>query len=223
MRRRTSGRTGTAGALAAVAVAALVTGCGIRTTSVPVDAGAAPSRVPCSVPGDSATGGTVQGVPVRVFLVCGSQLEMVDRRSPLPEEKAGGDLVRMARGLLAQLLAEPSESERAAGFTTAVRGPLSVDGGGGSDPAGTLRLSRQPEDLTPTALSQLVCTFAESSAGAGDHTALLGGPGPYPPKRYRCTTELRERPESSPPTAPPVTPAPTPASPAPTSPVPATG
>lgn len=57
-------------------------------------------------------------------------------------------------------------------------------------------------DLSPTALSQLVCTFAESSAGAGGHTVLLGGPGGYAPKRYRCTTELRERPESTPPTAP---------------------
>ncbi|APE23530.1 MULTISPECIES: hypothetical protein [Streptomyces] len=198
MRRRTYGRT----AVAAAALAVLVTGCGIRTTTVPVDAGAAPSRVPCSVTEDGTTGAAVQGVPVRVFLVCGSQLEAVDRRSPLPEEKAGGDPVRTARGLLAQLLAEPSDGEKAAGFTTAVRGPLVVGGGHRGDPEGTLRLSRQPEDLSPTALSQLVCTFAESSAGAGGHTVLLGGPGGYAPKRYRCTTELRERPESTPPTAP---------------------
>lgn len=202
MRRRTFGRTAGAGALVAAALAVSVTGCGIRTTSVPVDAGAAPSRVPCSTTTGGTTGSPVQGVPVRVFLVCGSQLEAVDRRSPLPEEKAGGDPVRTAGGLLAQLLAEPSESERRAGFTSAVRGPLVVSGGHSGDPAGTLRLSRQPEDLAPTALSQLVCTFAESSAGAGGHTVLLGGPGAYEPKRYRCTTELRERPESAPPTAP---------------------
>ncbi|MEV4429382.1 hypothetical protein AB0K23_29145 [Streptomyces sp. NPDC049602] len=186
----------------AAALTALVTGCGIRTTSVPVDAGAAPSRVPCSVTEDGTTGPAAQGVPVRVFLVCGSELEAVDRRSPLPEEKAGGDPVRTAGGLLAQLLAEPSESERQAGFTTEVRGPLTVGAAHRGDPAGSLRLSRQPEDLAPTALSQIVCTFAESSAGAGGHTVLLGGPGPYAPKRYRCTPELRERPESSPPTAP---------------------
>ncbi|MFE9133969.1 hypothetical protein [Streptomyces sp. NPDC007355] len=207
MRRRTFGRTAGAGALAAAALAVSVTGCGIRTTSVPVDAGAAPSRVPCSTTTGGTTGSPVQGVPVRVFLVCGSQLEAVDRRSPLPEEKAGGDPVRTAGGLLAQLLAEPSESERQAGFTSAVRGPLVVSGGHSGDPAGTLRLSRQPEDLAPTALSQLVCTFAESSAGAGGHTVLLGGPGAYEPKRYRCTTELRERPESAPPTAPATAPA----------------
>ncbi|MET9677637.1 hypothetical protein ABZY68_31775 [Streptomyces sp. NPDC006482] len=206
MRRRTSGRTtgrrsvGT-GALVAAAVSVLVTGCGIRTTSVPVDAGAAPSRVPCSVAGEASSGSVTRGVPVRVFLVCGSQLEAVERRTLLPEDKAGGDAVRTATGLLAQLLTEPSDDERQAGFTTAVRGPLVVGGGRKGDPAGTLRLSRQPEDLAPVALSQLVCTFAESSVGAGDHTVLLGGPGLYAPKRYACTTELRERPESAPPTA----------------------
>ncbi|MER7946078.1 hypothetical protein ABTY59_01640 [Streptomyces sp. NPDC096079] len=194
--------------LAAAALAALVTGCGIRTTSVPVDAGAAPSRVPCSVTEDGTSEAAPQGVPVRVFLVCGSQLEAVDRRSPLPEEKAGGDPVRTAGGLLAQLLDEPSEAERQAGFTTEVRGPLTVGGGHAGDPAGTLRLSRQPEDLAPTALSQLVCTFAESSAGAGGHTVLLGGPGKYPPKRYRCSSDLRERPDTAPPTAPAPAPSP---------------
>uniref|UniRef100_UPI000A3913F3 hypothetical protein n=1 Tax=Streptomyces sp. NRRL B-24572 TaxID=1962156 RepID=UPI000A3913F3 len=115
---------------------ALLTGCGIRTTSVPVDAGAAPSRVPCSVTDDGTTQAAPQGVPVRVYLVCGSQLEAVDRRSPLPEEKAGGDPVRTAGGLLAQLLAEPSEAERQAGFTTEVHGPLTVGGGHAGDPAG---------------------------------------------------------------------------------------
>ncbi|MFB7587967.1 hypothetical protein [Streptomyces sp. NPDC056169] len=208
MRRRTFGRTAggrtlRTGALMAVALTALVTGCGIRTTSVPVDAGAAPSRVPCSVTGESSSATAAQGVPVRVFLVCGSQLEAVDRRTPLPEEKAGGNPVATATGLLAQLLAEPSDDERRAGFTTAVRGPLVVGAGHKGDPAGTLRLSRQPEDLTPVALSQIVCTFSASSAGAGDHTVLLGGPGPYAPKRYRCTTELKERPESTPPTTAP--------------------
>ncbi|MGW8358159.1 hypothetical protein [Streptomyces wedmorensis] len=206
MRRRAFGRTTGAGALLAATLTMFVTGCGIRTTSVPVDAGAAPSRVPCSVTDESASATTAQGMPVRVYLVCGSQLDPVDRRSPLPEEKAGGDPVRTATGLLAQLLAAPSDDEREAGFTTAVRSPLAVTGGHPGDAAGTLRLSRQPEDLAPTALSQIVCTFAASSAGAGDHTVLLGGPGSYPPKRYRCTTELRERPESTPPTAPIPTP-----------------
>jgi hypothetical protein len=33
----------------------LLAGCGIRTTSVPVDAGPAPSRVSCAVPDEEAT------------------------------------------------------------------------------------------------------------------------------------------------------------------------
>lgn len=189
-----------AGALAgALALLSLVPGCGIRTTSVPVEAGPAPSRVPCSVSGEDVTTQTT-GMPVRVFLVCGSQLEAVDRRSPLPQEKVAGDPVRTAAALLAQLGSEPSESERQAGFATAVKGPLVVMGGRPGDPAGTLRLSRQPEDLTATALSQIVCTFAQSSAGAGGETVVLGGPGAYAPRRYQCTAELRERPESVAPT-----------------------
>ncbi|MEV4949161.1 hypothetical protein [Streptomyces sp. NPDC053755] len=202
IRRTGRGRRTAMGAGAAVvaALTVLLSGCGIRTTSVPVDAGHAPSRVPCSIE-DEDVSAQPPGVPVRVFLVCGSQLEAVERRSPLPEEKAGGDPVRTASVLLAQLATEPSRSERQAGFTTAVKGPLVVSGGHPGDPAGTLRLSRQPEDLAPTALSQIVCTFAPSAAGAGADAVVLGGPGAYPPRRYRCTTELRERPESAAPTA----------------------
>ncbi|MEV0000631.1 hypothetical protein ACGFYP_19655 [Streptomyces sp. NPDC048370] len=197
MSRRRAVRTGVVAA--AVVVAALTSGCGIRTTSVPVDAGPGPSRVPCSVTGDEIAARS-SAVPVRVYLVCGSQLEAVDRQSPLPQEKASGNPVTTASALLAQLLGEPSESEREAGFSTAVKGPLVVTGGQQGDPADTLRLSRQPEDLTPTALSQIVCTLAHSSAGAGGDSVVLGGPGRYPPRRYACTTELRERPESAAPT-----------------------
>ncbi|MEV7278427.1 hypothetical protein [Streptomyces sp. NPDC093111] len=178
-----------------------MSGCGIRTTSVPVDAGAAPSRVPCDVRGETRVAGT-QGVPLRVYLLCGAQLERVDRRSPLPEEKAVGDPVRTASALLAQLESEPSDDERQAGFATAVKGPLQVTAGHRGDPKGALRLSRQPEDLPPTAFAQIVCTFAESAAGAGGDTVVLGGPGAYEPRRYRCTQELKERPDSTVPTLP---------------------
>ncbi|WP_442305013.1 hypothetical protein [Streptomyces sp. 2RAF24] len=194
-------RTGALLVMGVALAAGLVSGCGIRTTSVPVDAGAAPSRVPCDVSGESEASGT-QGVPLRVYLLCGAQLERVDRRSPLPEEKAVGDPVRTASALLAQLEGEPSEDERQAGFATAVKGPLAVTAGHRGDPKGTLRLSRQPEDLPPTAFAQIVCTFAESAAGAGEDTVVLGGPGAYEPRRYRCTQELKERPDSTVPTAP---------------------
>ncbi|MFC8510716.1 hypothetical protein ACFU3J_33900 [Streptomyces sp. NPDC057411] len=198
MRRR---RTGALLGLGMALVAVVASGCGIRTTSVPVDAGAAPSRVPCTMTGE-ADGAGKQGVRLRVYLLCGAQLEAVERRSPLPEEKAVGDPVRTASALLAQLESEPSPDEREAGFTTAVKSPLNVVGGHGGDPKGTLQLSRQPEDLPPTALAQIVCTFAESAAGAGSGTVVLGGPGAYEPRRYRCTQELKERPDSAAPTVP---------------------
>lgn len=202
-RRGTSRRAGLL-----VLGAVLLAGCGIRTTSVPVDAGAAPSRVPCSVPGGASGTGARSGVPLRVYLLCGAQLEPVERRSPLPEEKAAGDPVRTASALLVQLKTEPSEEERRAGFGTAVKGPLVVTGPHKGDPAGTLRLSRQPEDLPPTALAQIVCTFAEGPAGesapggSGGDSIVLGGPGPYQPRRYSCTADLKERPETAVPSAP---------------------
>ncbi|MFI8961229.1 hypothetical protein ACIGO8_03860 [Streptomyces sp. NPDC053493] len=196
-RRRTRG-------LLALGAAVLLAGCGIRTTSVPVDAGAAPSRVPCDV-ADGTAGQAGQGLRLRVYLLCGAQLEPVERRSPLPEEKAAGDPVRTASALLAQLESEPSADEREAGFSTAVKGPLVVSAARKGDPAGTLRLSRQPEDLPATALAQIVCTFAESTPGtsAADRSSVvLGGPGRYEPRRYSCTRELKERPESAVPSAP---------------------
>ncbi|WP_418958738.1 hypothetical protein [Streptomyces tritici] len=184
--------------LAAAAGAALLAGCGIRTTSVPVDAGAAPSRAACSVDGTPSQ--TRPGVPLRVYLVCGSQLEAVERRSALPEQRLGGARAATASALLMELQFEPSEAERAAGFSTAVKGPLVASGGRAGDPKEALRLSRQPEDLAPVALAQIVCTFAESAAGGPGRTVLLGGPGDYPLQRYRCTEQLKDRPDGAAPT-----------------------
>ncbi|WP_308355554.1 hypothetical protein [Streptomyces sp. ODS05-4] len=189
-----------------------------------MDAGAAPSRLPCTVPGGdspAATAGTGAAQPVRVYLVCASGLEAVVRTVPsadgLPAERARQ---ATARALLNQLLARPSEEEREAGFASHVEPPLAVSGPRSGDPAGALRLSRQPEDLPGTALSQLVCSYAENGVAAGDGTVVLGGPGDYPVRRYSCPAEQKERPESPVPTrsAPPGgtpagTPSPTAASP----------
>lgn len=183
---------------AAVAGTALLAGCGIRTMSVPVDAGAAPSRAACSV--DAPQPQTRPGTPLRVYLVCGSQLEVVDRRTNLPEQRVSGNRVATASALLVELQLDPSEAERTAGFSTAVKGPLVVTGSRAGDPKDALRLSRQPEDLAPIALSQIVCTFAESPAGGAGRTVLLGGPGSYPPHRYRCTEQLKARPDAAAPT-----------------------
>lgn len=194
-----SGRGRVAARLGAVVLGAVVlAGCGIRTTTVPVDAGAAPSRAACSVEGPVAQ--ARPGIPLRVYLVCGSQLEAVDRTTIVPEQKVSGDRVTTASALLMELQADPSDAERTAGFSTAVKGPLVVTGGREGDPKGALRLSRQPEDLAPTALSQIVCTFAESAAGGAARTVVLGGPGDYPVHRYRCTEQLKDRPVGAAPT-----------------------
>ncbi|WOX22499.1 hypothetical protein [Streptomyces solicathayae] len=194
---------GAAIAAAAGACVALLAGCGIRTTSVPVDAGAAPSRAACSVDGPGTAAQPRPGIPLRVYLVCGSQLEAVDRTTNVPEQKVSGDRVKTASALLMELQSETSDAERTAGFSTAVKGPLVVTGGRRDDPKGALRLSRQPEDLAPTALAQIVCTFAESAAGSGGGTVVLGGPGDYAAHRYRCTAELKDRPDMAVPTVTP--------------------
>jgi hypothetical protein len=188
--------------LTALTAAVVLGGCGIRTTQVPVDAGPAPSRAPCEVSGVDITPQAQPqgGVPVRVYLVCASQLESVDRTARIPEEKAVDSHVQVAQALLDELLKEPSSPEHEAGFATYVRGPLVVTGPRKDDPAGTLRLSRQPEDLPAPTLAQIVCTFAESKAATTDGSVLLGGPGEYAPQGYRCSAGTKERPESAMPT-----------------------
>ncbi|WP_308307562.1 hypothetical protein [Streptomyces sp. ISL-10] len=188
-------------ALAALAGALALAGCGIRPTQVPVDAGPAPSRVPCEVSGvDVAPQAGRTGVPVRVYLVCASQLVSVDRTAGTTEEKAPADRVATAQALLDELQREPSAPEHEAGFSTYVRGPLLLNAGRRDDPAGALRLSRQPEDLPPAALAQIVCTLLENGATA-DGSVLLGGPGDYAPRAYTCPDATKERPDAVVPTA----------------------
>lgn len=187
-------------------------GCGIRPTQVPVDGGPAPSRVPCEVNGENITQQTTpQDAPVRVYLVCASQLEPVDRTAEIPETKTVDGRVQIAQALLAELQREPTAAEREAGFATYVRGPIAVSGQRRSDPEGTLRLSRQPEDLPAAALAQIVCTFAESQASATGGAVILGGPGEYAPRGYGCTGKTKDRPEDVLPTVGPL-PSPAPSS-----------
>jgi hypothetical protein len=191
----------TAAALAAVAGVLALAGCGIRTTT-PVDAGAAPSRVPCEVSDGPVTPQAQQEgvVPVRVYLVCASQLELVERTATIAEERGVDGRVEFAQALLDELQEEPSPSEQEAGLASYVRGPLVVGAGRKGDPAGTLRLSRQPEDLPPAALAQIVCTLAESRAASTDGAVVLAGPGNYAPRAYVCPVGTKERPEGAVPT-----------------------
>lgn len=193
-----------AGAALALAGVVVLAGCGIRTTSVPVDAGAAPSRMPCEVDKKDVITRSSPGVPVRVYLVCASGLVSVERSAQIPLQRTADDREKIAQALLDELQAQPSSSEHAAGFTTYVQPPLILGSDRKGDPPGTLRISRQPEDLASSALAQIVCTFVEngatdeSQARAGQ--VVLGGPGDYPAHGYRCDKELKTRPDAPVPT-----------------------
>jgi hypothetical protein len=195
------GRTRRAAAALAVLTGVVVLGgCGIRPTQVPVDAGPAPSRAACEVAGENLTPqAQPQGTPVRVYLVCASELESVDRTAEIPDAKADSRL-QVAQALLEELKRAPSSAEHGAGFVTYVRGPLILSGARKGDPAGTLRLSRQPEDLATPALAQIVCTFAESRVAAPSGAVVLGGPGDYAPRGYKCSPGTKQRPEEAVPT-----------------------
>ena len=178
-----------------VGMAALITGCGIRPTEVPTDFGAAPSQVQCSPAEPEVSTQASRGLPVQVFLLCGSSLVTVDRTVRVPDGSPDSQRrVLVAQGLLDQLAATPSPAEKEAGYTTDVRGGMTVGGPRSGDPDDTLRLSTPPGDLTSFALAQVVCTFSDSAAAEGDGSVILGGPGKEPLRRYECTDEVRSRP-----------------------------
>ncbi|MDR3079805.1 MAG: hypothetical protein LBV60_02560 [Streptomyces sp.] len=181
--------------LAVPLLAALLAGCGIRATQVPTDFGPGPSRVPCALSDSDMSTQTGRGIPVQVFLLCSSQLVATDRAVRLPAGPAEAERrVLVAQVLLDQLAAQPSSGEKQAGYTTDVAGGIRVNGPRAKEPEGTFRLSIRPQDLTPYALAQIVCTFAGSEATAAeDGTGVLGGPD-RPLRRYECTTQVRSRP-----------------------------
>ncbi|MEV7197135.1 hypothetical protein AB0N81_35805 [Streptomyces sp. NPDC093510] len=185
---------------AAAGLTAVLAGCGIRSTEVPTDYGAAPSRVPCVMPGSSIAAQSGSGVPVEVFLVCAAQLVNVDRHLQLRTDKATTDRVRIAQALLDELATPPSEPEKQAGFATDVRDGITVSGPRRGDPDDALRLSAAPEDMSAFALAQIVCTLADNTA-SDDRTVVMGGPGDSPLRSYGCTAEVRSRPGT---VAPPV-------------------
>jgi hypothetical protein len=189
-------RRGVLLALALPVLTAVLTGCGIRATQVPTDFGPAPSLVPCALSGADISTQSSRGVPVQVFLLCSSTLVTVDRSVRIPDGTAEAQRrVLVAQGLLDELAQTPSAVERQAGYTTAVRGGMTVSGPRGKDPDDTLRLSTPPEKLTPSALAQIVCTFSDSAAAEDDGSVLLGGPDPAAAlRRYECTPEVRSSP-----------------------------
>jgi hypothetical protein len=187
-RRRIAASAAALGALPLM----LTTGCGIQPTSVPVDAGAAPSRIACVLPGGGPNTAEPEFTVVRAYLVCGSRVSPVQRSVRLHEGQ-----VDVAAALLDTLAAEPGPQERAAGFDSQVPADLEVRAGGPADPPGTLRLSTPLTELPSFALAQIVCTFAETAARTERGAVVLGGPAdavlPERPRRLECTTELRNR------------------------------
>ncbi|MGA4839977.1 hypothetical protein [Streptomyces sp. G45] len=193
-------------ALAAAALTTVLAGCGIRSTEVPTDFGAAPSRPPC---GTSVSGVSAQdqatGVPVQIFLVCASRLVGVDRTVRIPTEKADTDRVRIAQALLDELSAPPSAAEKEAGYATDVRRGMTVSGPRRGDPGDALRLSVRPQGLRAHALAQLVCTYVDSAASDGAGSVVLGGPPGTGLRRYECPAEVRNRPDAVAPPSQPLT------------------
>lgn len=182
-------------ALAVPVLALLLAGCGIRATEVPTDFGPAPSRVRCALSEPDVSTRASRGLPVQVFLLCGSSLVAVDRSVRVPEGTAdSARRVLVAQGLLDELAATPSSAEKEAGYSTDVRGGMTVSGPLPGDPQDALRLSVPPDDLTSYALAQLVCTFSDSTAAEGDGSVVLGGPMRGALSRYECTDEVRARP-----------------------------
>lgn len=186
-------------------LAVVLAGCGIRPTEVPTDFGPAPSRVRCSLPEQDGAAQTAPGMPVQVFLLCGSSLVAVDRTVRVPDGTAdSARRVLVAQALLDRLAEPPSQAAKEAGYSTDVRGGTAVTGPHPGDPEDTLRLDVSPADLTSYALAQIVCTFSDSAAAEGDGSVILGGPGEQPPRRYACTDEVRARPGGSGPPSSPV-------------------
>ncbi|MFJ4710994.1 hypothetical protein [Streptomyces sp. NPDC088785] len=180
--------------------ATLLAGCGIRPTEVPTEFGAAPTRVGCALTRAGATQEARTGgqFAVQVYLVCTSQLVTVDRTVTLERDQSTERAV-VAQQLLAQLARRPSSAEGQAGFSTDVGTRLKVSGPAPGDPSGALRLSAPPDDLSPYALAQIVCTFANSKMTTedGDHV-VLGGPGDDPLRDYACTDAVKARPGTIP-------------------------
>ncbi|MGW6542925.1 hypothetical protein ACWGBH_08730 [Streptomyces massasporeus] len=184
--------------LAVPALAVLLAGCGIRATEVPTNFGPAPSRVQCSLAEPDVSTQAARGLAVQVFLLCGSSLVTVDRTVRVPDGAADSERrILVAQGLLDQLAAPTSAAEKEAGYSTDVRGGITVGGPRPGDPDDTLRLSTAPSGLTSYALAQVVCTFSDSAAAEGDGSVVLGGPGAEAPRRYECTDEVRARPGST--------------------------
>ncbi|MET9493294.1 hypothetical protein [Streptomyces sp. NPDC006552] len=178
--------------------AVLLAGCGIRSTEVPTEFGAAPTRVGCALSGATGVPRAAGEFGVQVFLVCTSQLVTVDRTVTVRHDRTS-DRVGVAQELLAQLAEPLSAEEKEAGYTTDVTAGTKISGPRDGEPADALRLNKLPDDLSPYALAQIVCTFANSKMMTnGSEQVVLGGPGDDPLRGYECSDAVKARPGIAP-------------------------
>jgi hypothetical protein len=199
-----SGRgTAVRGTVAVALAAAALAGCGIRPTTVPVDAGPAPSRAACALrSGAGETQESTSGTSnLRISLVCSSRVVDVERRLELPEGDSARDRLITARTILEELRRRPGREEQKAGFTTAVPGNLRVTGPAEGDDRDALRLNQQPDRLPSFALTQIVCSYSGTGIADPDQQVLLGGPADgkpaKPPRLYECGSALRTAAEAA--------------------------
>ena len=194
--RGRSGPVRSASALAgsALAMTSLLAGCGIRTTTVPVDAGPAPSRVSCLAP-EATAEPRAETVPRQVFLVCSMQIAPVTRNVPVREGRI--DWHTQVRDLFAQLQITPQPGETGAGFSTAIPGSLWVLPVDKHDPKTAVRISQPPGELPSFALAELVCTLGADKQITPDGQVVLGGPTPSHLRAYTCTPGLRTDPDAA--------------------------
>lgn len=192
---RRASRTAAALGAALLSALPLVAGCGIRTTTVPVDAGPAPSRVSCAVP-RLAAAPEPDAVVRQVYLVCSMQIAAVKRNVVV--RRGLVDRLAQIRELIAQVQRSPLSAEGQAGFSTAVPGALEVDGPRKGDPRDAVRLSQPLDELPSFALAQIVCTLTEDPTVSPTHTVVLGGAAEDSKVRsYTCTPDLRTRPDAA--------------------------
>ncbi|NGN69428.1 hypothetical protein G5C51_36765 [Streptomyces sp. A7024] len=165
----------------------LLAACGIRPTSVPVDAGEAPARAECGAEQRSTPSAPrEEGEELReVFLVCGPSISTVRRSVPVAEAGDRASRHAAAVALLAELQRKPTEQETEDGYTTSVPDTLSVADPQRDDPAAAVRLSQDPDDLDDPALAQLVCTLAGE-----DGSVRLGGPARPELTAYACGSDV---------------------------------
>jgi hypothetical protein len=196
-----SRRHAAVGPVIGLLLAGALTGCGIRATSVPVDAGPAPSRVSCAMPDTGPSTDAFGMMTVRVYLLCSGQLSPVQRSV---RERAL-DRLAAARLLLGELEKQPTRAEGRSGFSSPLANAstmsddLTVVGPSPGDPPETLRLNQDPVFLPSYTVGQLVCTFSGTPAGAQGGSVVLGGPDPrMPARRYTCDGALTISPDAGP-------------------------